>query len=124
MKRLILPFALVLALALPAMAQDDALPDPLVVLDEAFALWSAEDLAGYREYMSAAIRRARQEDSYATVGGLNHLAVFTEEPIDAVEERVKEAGFTPINHNDDAPGRRFYFHDGDGIEWEVASHQA
>ncbi|WP_435256985.1 hypothetical protein ACSBLW_12685 [Thioclava sp. FR2] len=63
MRRLILSFAVVLALVLPALAQDDPFPDPLVVLDEAFALWSAEDLAGYREYMSAAIRRARQEDS-------------------------------------------------------------
>jgi predicted enzyme related to lactoylglutathione lyase len=54
---------------------------------------------------------------------LNHLAVFTDEDIDAVEGRVKAAGFTPINHNDYAPGRRFYFPDSDGIEWEVASHQ-
>ena len=63
MNRLILSFAVILVLALPGTAQEDSLPDPLVVLDEAFALWSAEDLAGYREYMSAAIRRARQEDS-------------------------------------------------------------
>ncbi|MBY6157905.1 VOC family protein [Pseudooceanicola nitratireducens] len=62
-------------------------------------------------------------DSYRTVGMLNHLAVFTDEDIDAVEGRVTAAGFTPINHNDYAPGRRFYFHDSDGIEWEVASHQ-
>ena len=62
-------------------------------------------------------------DRYRTIGMLNHLAVFTEEDIDTVEDRVRGAGFTPINHNDYAPGRRFYFHDGDGIEWEVASHQ-
>lgn len=61
---------------------------------------------------------------YRTQGMLNHLAVFTEEPIDAVEDRVKAAGFEPINHHDYAPGRRFYFLDDDGIEWEVASHQA
>lgn len=68
--------------------------------------------------------KAGEEDSYATVGGLNHLAVFTDESIDAVEERVKAAGFTPINQSAYAPGRRFYFHDNDDIEWEVASHQA
>ena len=67
---------------------------------------------------------ATDADSYRTVGMLNHLAVFAEEDIDAVEARVRAAGFTPINHGNYAPGRRFYFHDADGIEWEVASHQA
>ena len=66
--------------------------------------------------------RPRQEDSYRTIGGLNHIAAFTDD-IDAVEERVKRAGFTPINHAEYTPGRRFYFLDKDGIEWEVASHQ-
>ncbi|MCA0920620.1 VOC family protein [Pseudooceanicola nanhaiensis] len=60
--------------------------------------------------------------SYDTVGMLNHLAVFTDD-IDAVEAKVTAAGFTPGNHADYAPGRRFYFHDRDGLEWEVASHQ-
>lgn len=60
---------------------------------------------------------------YHSVGMLNHLAVFTDEDIDAVEDRVKAAGFEPMKHGDYAPGRRFYFLDGDGIEWEVASHQ-
>ncbi|MBT9386161.1 VOC family protein [Pseudooceanicola sp. CBS1P-1] len=60
---------------------------------------------------------------YRTQGMLNHLAVFTEEDIGAVEARVIAAGFEPINHHDYAPGRRFYFLDDDGIEWEVASHQ-
>lgn len=61
---------------------------------------------------------------YHTRGMLNHLAVFTDEDIETVEDRVRAAGFTPMNHADYAPGRRFYFLDGDGIEWEVASHQA
>ncbi|MEX0282633.1 MAG: VOC family protein [Arenibacterium sp.] len=64
-----------------------------------------------------------KSDSYRTIGGLNHIAVFTDD-IDAVESRVKEAGFEPVNHADYAPGRRFYFHDRDNIEWEVASHQS
>ena len=63
------------------------------------------------------------QETYRTVGMLNHLAVFTDE-IDAVDERVRDAGFKPGPHYDYAPGRRFYFHDSDGIEWEVASHQA
>lgn len=65
-----------------------------------------------------------QEESYRTVGGLNHIAIFIEDPIDEVETRVRKAGFTPRSHADYEPGRRFYFHDGDGIEWEVASHQS
>ena len=35
---------------------------------------------------------------------------------------VVEAGFKPINHADYEPGRRFYFHDHDGIEYEVVSY--
>ena len=62
------------------------------------------------------------QDTYRTVGMLNHLAVFTDD-IDGVEARVKKAGFTPGQHNNYAPGRRFYFEDHDGLEWEVASHQ-
>lgn len=32
------------------------------------------------------------------------------------------AGFTPFNHGDYEPGRRFYFLDGDGIEYEIVSY--
>jgi len=61
------------------------------------------------------------EDNYATTGGLNHIAV-TVGDIDAMEARVKAAGFKPTNHADYEPGRRFYFHDADGIEYEVVSY--
>lgn len=64
MKHAALPLALILALwmAAPARAQEEPLKDPLVAMEESFALWKTEDLAAYREYMSATIRRARQED--------------------------------------------------------------
>ena len=65
--------------------------------------------------------RKPQENSYKTVGGFNHLAV-TVDDLDAMEERVKAEGFTPVNHADYEPGRRFYFHDRDGIEVEVVSY--
>ena len=61
------------------------------------------------------------ESSYRHVGGLNHLAV-TVDDIDAMEAAVREEGFTPGNHGDYEPGRRFYFHDKDGIEVEVVSY--
>jgi len=44
--------------------------------------------------------------------------------LDSVEDRVKAAGFTTGNHGDYEPGRRFYFHDADGIEFEVVSYAA
>ncbi|WP_412564110.1 VOC family protein [Thalassobius sp. MITS945101] len=63
------------------------------------------------------------DNSYAVRGGLNHLAVVVED-LDGVEGRVKAAGFTTGNHGDYEPGRRFYFHDADGIEFEVVSYAA
>lgn len=77
---------------------------------------------GYLALFSHPGAKPPRDDSYRTIGGLNHVAVFTDD-IDAVEDRVRAAGFTPGNHASYAPGRRFYFDDSDGIEWEVASHQ-
>ena len=62
-----------------------------------------------------------KNESYRTKGGLNHWAVVVDD-IDATEERVKAEGFTPVNHADYEPGRRFYFHDADGIEIEVVQY--
>ena len=42
--------------------------------------------------------------------------------LDAVEARVKQAGFTPGNHADYEPGRRFYFTEGNGVEIEVVRY--
>ncbi|UYV36128.1 VOC family protein [Rhodobacteraceae bacterium D3-12] len=60
-------------------------------------------------------------DSYRTTGGLNHIGVVVED-LDAVEARVKAAGLVAHNHADYEPGRRFYFDDQDGTEWEVVSY--
>lgn len=60
-------------------------------------------------------------ESYYTHGGLNHVGVVVDD-LDVAEARVKAAGFGPFNHADYEPGRRFYFRDGDGIEWEVVSY--
>lgn len=59
--------------------------------------------------------------TYHAKGGLNHIGVVVGD-LDAVEERVKQAGFATYNHGDYDPGRRFYFHDADGIEFEVVSY--
>lgn len=60
-------------------------------------------------------------DSYTTTGGLNHVGVVVED-LDAVEEKVVSAGLEPYSHADYEPGRRFYFRDHDGVEWEVVSY--
>ena len=39
-----------------------------------------------------------------------------------IEARVSAAGLIPFNHGDYEPGRRFYFLDPDGIEYEVVSY--
>ena len=63
-----------------------------------------------------------QDNNYDTLGGLNHLGIVVEN-IDEMEERVKQAGFTPHSHGDYEPGRRFYFHDNDNnIEFEIVSY--
>lgn len=52
---------------------------------------------------------------------LNHVAVEVDD-IDAMEAKVVEAGLQPFAHGDYEPGRRFYFFDPDGIEFEVVSY--
>jgi hypothetical protein len=42
--------------------------------------------------------------------------------LDAIERRVIAAGLTPFAHGDYEPGRRFYFFDFDGIEFEIVSY--
>ncbi|MGL6043238.1 MAG: VOC family protein, partial [Sandaracinobacteroides sp.] len=49
---------------------------------------------------------------------LNHLGIVVDD-LDATEARVVAAGLQPFNHADYAPGRRFYFFDPDGIEYEI-----
>lgn len=59
--------------------------------------------------------------SYVAVGGLNHIAVVVDD-LDATEAAIKAHGFETGNHADYEPGRRFYFHDADGIEYEVVQY--
>lgn len=61
-------------------------------------------------------------DSYRRVAGLNHIAIVVDD-LDALEQRVIDAGFEPTNHADYEPGRRFYFRDHDDVEFEVVSYE-
>ena len=54
-------------------------------------------------------------------GRLNHVGVVVHD-LDAVERKVRDAGYEPKNHGNYEPGSRFYFDDHDGIEFEVVSY--
>lgn len=53
---------------------------------------------------------------------LNHVGIEVED-LEAVEARVIGEGLVPFNHGDYPPGRRFYFFDPDGTEYEVVSYR-
>lgn len=59
--------------------------------------------------------------SYERHGGLNHIGILVDD-LNATEQRVLDAGFKTFNHGDYEPGRRFYFNDRDGIEFEVVQY--
>lgn len=62
-------------------------------------------------------------DDFTKGRPLNHIGVAVDD-LDAVEARVRAAGLRPFGHDDYDPGRRFYFLDPDGIEYEVVSYGA
>ncbi|MBB3033162.1 VOC family protein [Alteriqipengyuania lutimaris] len=59
---------------------------------------------------------------YVKGNPLNHLA-FVVDDLAAAEEVVKRHGLEPFGHDDYEPGRRFYFFDWDGIEFEVVDYE-
>ncbi|MDY7814042.1 VOC family protein, partial [Burkholderia pseudomallei] len=52
---------------------------------------------------------------------LNHVGILVDD-LDEIERRVVKAGLIPFNHADYDPGRRFYFLDHDGTEFEIVSY--
>ena len=52
---------------------------------------------------------------------LNHIGLVVDD-LDGAEAVVVAAGLEPFNHMDYEPGRRFYFFDWDGIEFEIVSY--
>lgn len=63
----------------------------------------------------------RSDSTYVTGGGLNHIGVVVDD-FEATDAKVRAAGYTPGEHHDYEPGRRFYFDGPDGIEIEVVSY--
>lgn len=62
-----------------------------------------------------------RDDDFIKGRPLNHIGVEVPD-LDETEARVTAAGLRPFNHDDYEPGRRFYFFDFDGIEYEVISY--
>jgi catechol 2,3-dioxygenase-like lactoylglutathione lyase family enzyme len=94
--------------------------------------WQGDAIAGGRtvhvgtdtQYVALYTPGTKMRDggsSYTAVGGLNHVAVVVDD-LDETETAIREHGFTTGNHGDYEPGRRFYFHDNDGIEYEVVQY--
>lgn len=52
---------------------------------------------------------------------LNHVGLLVDD-LDAAEAIVTKSGLEPFGHDDYEPGKRFYFFDWDGIEFEVVSY--
>ncbi|MDX8353436.1 VOC family protein [Cognatiyoonia sp. IB215182] len=63
----------------------------------------------------------KADASYMTRGAINHVGVVVDD-LDVVEEKVIAMGFEPTSHADYEPGRRFYFLDHDGVEFEIVSY--
>lgn len=53
---------------------------------------------------------------------MNHIGLVVDD-LDEAEREVIAAGLVPFSHGDYEPGRRFYFFDWDGIEWELVSYE-
>lgn len=54
-------------------------------------------------------------------GQPNHVGVLVGDLV-AAETKVRAAGLKTYGHADYQPGRRFYFRDGGGVEFEVVSY--
>jgi catechol 2,3-dioxygenase-like lactoylglutathione lyase family enzyme len=52
---------------------------------------------------------------------LNHIALVVPD-LDAAEAVVRAAGLEPVSFWDYEPGKRFYFFDWDGVEFEMVSY--
>lgn len=61
------------------------------------------------------------EGDYSKGQPLNHVGLLVDD-LAAAEAVVAGAGLAPFGHDDYEPGKRFYFFDWDGIEFEVVSY--
>lgn len=72
-------------------------------------------------YSVGAPRRLSDDENYSMAGAVNHLGILVDD-LNAAEKRVLAHGIKTHSHQTYEPGSRFYFHDHDGIEYEVVSY--
>ncbi|MEL7107904.1 MAG: VOC family protein [Pseudomonadota bacterium] len=72
-------------------------------------------------YSVGAPRQLGENENYAMAGAINHLGILVDD-LDAAEQRILAHGIKTHSHQTYEPGSRFYFHDHDGIEYEVVSY--
>lgn len=74
-----------------------------------------------RDYLAVYTPAQPVQQTFAKGLPLNHVGLVVDDLVEA-ERLVVEAGLVPFNHADYEPGRRFYFFDWDGIEFEIVSY--
>lgn len=74
-----------------------------------------------RDYIAVYTKGAPLPGRHAKGLPLNHVGLVVDD-LNAAEMVVKDWGLEPFNHADYEPGRRFYFFDWDGIEFEMVSY--
>ncbi len=76
-----------------------------------------------RDHLSRTLHRRPGRAALRQKGvPLNHVGLLVDD-LTRAEQVVSEAGLQPFGHGDYEPGRRFYFFDWDGIEFEVVSYE-
>ena len=90
--------------------------------------WRGEAMSGGEtihvgdETAYLALYTDRQDHSGQVKGvPLNHVGLLVDD-LDTAEQVVLDHGLETFNHGEYEPGRRFYFFDWDGIEFEVVSY--
>ena len=72
-------------------------------------------------YSAGTPRTLDDNENYRLAGAVNHLGILVDD-LAAAEKRILEYGIKTHSHQTYEPGSRFYFHDHDGIEYEVLSY--
>ena len=95
--------------------------------------WSGDSIHGGRSvhvgndedyvalYSVGKPRPLEANETYRLAGAVNHLGILVDD-LAAAEKRIREYGIKTHSHQTYDPGSRFYFHDHDGIEYEVVSY--
>lgn len=74
-----------------------------------------------RQYLALYTPAGGQAGPFTKGAPLNHVALVVDD-LEAAEALVGAAGLEPFGHGDYNPGRRFYFFDWDGIEFEIVTY--